>query len=104
MCRSASSAVGRSCRRISWSRDSRNCNLGSASPPHPSGSIELHSTMIRHRGVKVAALEGDAIRIRLSEPKWVDALLLAGGVALMFAGLVEPAAETLSPGFLLAFV
>ncbi len=43
-----------------------------------------------------AELERDAIRIRLSEPKWVDALLLAGGVALMFAGLVEPAAETLS--------
>ncbi len=51
-----------------------------------------------------AELERDAIRIRLSEPKWVDALLLAGGVALMFAGLVEPAAETLPPGFLLAFV
>jgi hypothetical protein len=44
-----------------------------------------------------AELGRDTIRIRLSEPKWVNALLLAGGAALMFAGLVVPAAETLPP-------
>ena len=50
-----------------------------------------------------AELGKDAIHIRLSEPKWVDALVIAGGAALMFGGLVVPAAETLSLGLVIAF-
>src|SRR6266851_10333929 len=50
-----------------------------------------------------AELGKDTIRMRLSEPKWVDALVIAGGAALMFADLVMPTVETLSSGFLLTF-
>ena len=41
----------------------------------------------------------DTIRIRLSEPKWVDALVIAGGAALVFAGPVVLALLTVLLGF-----